>query len=190
MARDALELEDVLLLGVGLIIGLQIVRFVQSAGGGFQFQGTAPGTGGLLSAVPMTVSPGGRAFIQSNEGFSLKPYADAGGQSVYWGHRITAQDPAITGTMAQAQEFFANDIANVESAIDNSVTVALTQDQYDALADLAYNIGTGAFQSSTLVRVLNQGNYQAASQQILAWNKGGTHTARRQAEQARFNGTG
>lgn len=64
-----------------------------------------------------------------------------------------------------------NDITKYEGAVKKCVTVPLYQYEYDAYISLSYNIGTGAFCNSTLVRELNQRNYVAACTEILNWDK-------------------
>ena len=49
----------------------------------------------------------------------------------------------------------------------------LTQNQFDSLVSLTYNIGTGTFEKSTLLKKLNAGDYQGAADQFTVWNKGG-----------------
>lgn len=61
------------------------------------------------------------------------------------------------------------DVTKFEGAIKQCVTAPLTQAEYDAYVDLAYNIGPGAFCGSTLVRKLNAGDYRGACRQILEW---------------------
>lgn len=63
------------------------------------------------------------------------------------------------------------DVQKFEGAIKQCVTVPLYQWEYDAYTQLAYNIGSGAFCSSTLVRLLNAGEYVEACRQILRWNR-------------------
>lgn len=87
------------------------------------------------------------------------------------------------------------DIQRFEGAIKRCVTVPLHQHEYDAYTSLAYNIGGGAFCSSTLVRVLNQGQYAEACRQILRWDRfNGAPlrglTVRRQAEFKKCMGEG
>ena len=65
------------------------------------------------------------------------------------------------------------DITKFEGAVKQCVTVPLHQYEYDAYLSLAYNIGSGAFCSSTLVRELNRGHYEEACRQILRWNRAG-----------------
>jgi lysozyme len=70
------------------------------------------------------------------------------------------------------------DIQKFEGAIKKCVTVPLHQHEYDAFLSLAYNIGPGAFCSSTLVRRLNSGDYESACKEILRWNKAGGRVVR------------
>ena len=63
------------------------------------------------------------------------------------------------------------DIKSFEGAIKSCVKVPLYQWEYDAYTSLAYNIGSGAFCRSTLVKLLNQERYEEACRQILRWNQ-------------------
>lgn len=63
------------------------------------------------------------------------------------------------------------DIEKFEGAIKECVKVPLSQNEYDAFISLSYNIGTGAFCRSTLVKKLNAGDYIGACNQILRWNQ-------------------
>jgi lysozyme len=79
------------------------------------------------------------------------------------------------------------DISKFEGALKQCVKVPLHQREYDSYLSLAYNIGPTAFCNSTLVRLLNQGQYEEACKQILRWDKAGGRvvpglTNRRQAE--------
>lgn len=63
------------------------------------------------------------------------------------------------------------DIQKYEGAVKKCVTVPLFQHEYDAYIDLAYNIGTGAFCNSTLVKKLNADDYSGACREILKWDR-------------------
>ena len=81
---------------------------------------------------------------------------------VKMGDRITAPQ-ALARKLADVQKF--------EGALKQCVTVPLHQYEYDAYISLSYNIGSRAFCNSTLVRVLNQGQYEEACRQILRWDR-------------------
>lgn len=70
------------------------------------------------------------------------------------------------------------DVQKFEGAIKQCVKVPLHQWEYDAYTQLAYNIGSGAFCSSTLVRLLNAGDYAGACAQISRWNRAGGREVR------------
>jgi lysozyme len=93
-------------------------------------------------------------------GFGTTRHAD--GSPVQRGERT---DPvqALTRKLADVQKF--------EGALRQCVRVPLHQHEYDAFLSLAYNIGSGAFCASTLVRLLNDGRYREACEQILRWDK-------------------
>lgn len=79
------------------------------------------------------------------------------------------------------------DVAKYEGAVKQCVRVPLHQYEYDAYISLSYNIGAGNFCGSTLVKVLNAGDYAEACRQILRWDRAQGRqvrglTIRRQAE--------
>lgn len=75
----------------------------------------------------------------------------------------------ITPTQALSRAMV--DIQQFEGAVKECVKVPLSQNEYDAYISLSYNIGTGAFCRSTLVKKLNQEKYVEACQEILKWDK-------------------
>lgn len=74
-------------------------------------------------------------------------------------------------TPTQALQRALKDVQSFESALKRCVKVPLHQYEYDAFLSLSYNIGSNAFCKSTLVKVLNAGNYDEACKQILRWDK-------------------
>lgn len=183
----------------GAILVLEMLRF-RSAAATPTFAGTAPGNGSPLatftSGLPMVVSPNGRAFIKAQEGLSLNAYADAGGRTIGYGHKIQAGEniPAQI-SISEANSLFENDVGHVEETINAAVAVPLSQSQFDALADFVFNVGSGAFQTSTLLRDLNARNYAGAAQQFSVWifsakKVNPTLVNRRRAEQRIFNTPG
>ena len=126
----------------------------------------------------MSVSNKGVDLICEFEGEQLIAYDDGVG---IWtigfgtikypnGVRVKKGD---TCTLEQAKEYMRHDLIEFEHTVNSSVKVPLNQDQFDALVSLAYNIGSSAFKSSTLVKKLNTGDYQGAADQFNVWVNGG-----------------
>ena len=78
----------------------------------------------------------------------------------------------------KALERALSDMQKFEGAIKQCVRVPLYQHEYDAFLSLSYNIGSGAFCNSTLVRKLNMGDHIGACDEILRWNKAGGKVVR------------
>mgnify|MGYP002136974346 CR=1 FL=1 len=92
---------------------------------------------------------------------------------------------------AQAHRYLLEDLAPVEAAVNRMVDAPLSQAQFDALCSLTFNIGIGALARSTLLRLLNGGDYAGAAAQFGRWNRAGKQIlpgliARREAERAMF----
>lgn len=97
-------------------------------------------------------------------------------------------EPGTVWTKARADARFVQHLREFEkevrAAIGNAPT---TQNQFDAMVSLAYNIGSSAFRSSTLLKRHKAGEYGAAREQFKRWNRAGGRvmrglTRRRQAE--------
>ncbi|MEJ5037641.1 lysozyme [Acinetobacter johnsonii] len=127
----------------------------------------------------MTVSPFAVDLICSFEGKRLTAYDDGVGVwTIGFGTTVYPNGIKVkngdTCTEAQAKAYMAHDLKKFESAVNNAVKVPLNQNQFDALVSLAYNIGTGAFSGSTLVKKLNANDNRAAADQFDVWvNTGG-----------------
>ena len=111
-------------------------------------------------------------LIKKHEGLRLKAYLPTPNDvwTIGYGHTRNVR-PGQVISQSQAEDFLRQDLDWVENSLNNSVKVPLKQNQYDALASLVYNIGATNFQSSTLLRKLNTGDYKGASEQFLVWNK-------------------
>jgi len=112
------------------------------------------------------------SMIKEHEGLRLNAYLPTPNDvpTIGYGHTKGVK-LGMTITKAQAEQFLKEDLIWVDNAIARLVKVSLNQNQYDALGSLIYNIGEGAFQTSTLLRKLNSGDYQGAADQFLRWNK-------------------
>ena len=118
----------------------------------------------------LSLSAAGLIGIASHEGFSDTAYIPIAGDVPTIGFGSTAGvQLGDKITVPEALERLHRDVGNAESAIGLCVTVPLSQGEYDAFTSLAFNIGSAAFCSSTLVRKLNGGDYEGACQEIRKW---------------------
>jgi len=103
----------------------------------------------------------------------LEPKRDpVGFWTVGWGHLVTrdlaAPRPAPI-TMDEAEALLAADLAKAARAVLRLIAVSLSDGQYGALIDFAYNVGAGNLEISTLRRVINRGDFAAAPEQLMRW---------------------
>ena len=99
----------------------------------------------------MKTSPKGIALIKEFEGLRLKAYKCPGGVwTIGYGH-TTGVKPGMVISEAQAEEYLKVDLIAFERYL-NGLGLALNQNQFDALISFIYNVGTGNFSNSTLLR--------------------------------------
>ena len=143
----------------------------------------------------MRISAQGIKQLVSEEGLRLEPYNDSAGHAtvgighlIHFGPVTQADVSRFQGfTEAGAIALLAQDLRPREQFVEDAVTVALGQNEFDALVSLVFNIGTGAFAKSTVLRQLNAGARQAAADAFLLWVKGGAGLAdRRRRERELF----
>ena len=124
----------------------------------------------------MKTSDKGIEQIKSFEGFRSMPYQDVVGKwTVGYGHLMIPGDGTVQGspiTMGQATELLRKDLHTAEEAV-NATGVSLTQNEFDALVSFIYNLGVGAFQRSTLLKLLKTGNKEAAAKEFPKWSMAG-----------------
>jgi GH24 family phage-related lysozyme (muramidase) len=127
-----------------------------------------------IKAVEVISKPGIKniELIKKHEGLRLQAYLPTKDDkwTIGYGHTKTAHKGMVI-TEERAEELLRQDLDWVEDAIAKLVKVKLTQNQYDALASLIFNIGEGNFTKSSVLRELNEGNYQASADAFLMWNK-------------------
>ena len=135
----------------------------------------------------------GLALTEQFEGCRLTAYQDqVGVLTIGYGHTGADVRPGMTISLEEAEALLAKDVSNAVACVNRAVTVALIQEEFDSLVDFVFNLGAGAFQQSTLLRLLNAGEFAAAAAQFALWDRaGGAEVAgllrRRQAETALFN---
>ena len=116
-------------------------------------------------------------MIKGFEGLWLKAYQDvAGVWTIGWGStryangtRVKKGDVLLNRECAD--DLFDRTLAPFEDVVNRAVKVPLTQNQFNALVDFAYNVGDGALEISTLLKRLNAGDYEGAAEQFLVWDE-------------------
>jgi lysozyme len=112
----------------------------------------------------------GKQFVHSFESCKLEAYFDSGRvATIGYGH-IRGVKMGDTCTQAQADAWYDEDTDEAEAAVNDLVKVPLSQNQFDALVSFTFNCGIAALRNSTLLRLLNAGDYDGARDQFGRWN--------------------
>ena len=129
---------------------------------------------------------------KSFEGCRLSAYLDSVRvPTIGFGHTKDVQI-GDTCTQDQADEWLIDDLHDALASVQNNVTVPLADDELSALVDFVFNVGGKNFAHSTLLRLLNAGDFAGAENEFLKWNHAGGQvlaglTRRRRAEAAMFD---
>ena len=122
----------------------------------------------------MKISQKGIDFIKSHEALRLKAYQDSKGVwTIGWGHTKGVK-PGDVITRAQAEQFIRDDFAWVERTLNADLVIGrdnplVTQNEFDALCSLVFNIGSQAYLDSTVRRKIKQGDKMAAARAFKLW---------------------
>ena len=132
----------------------------------------------------MKTSDHGKKQIIAWEGFEPRVYSDAAGKlTIGVGHLLTPSELSsgkiwIEGapvryadglSASQILELLGQDLEGAEAAVNNGVEVELSQNQFDALVSFCFNVGAAAFRASTLLKLLNRGQYDDVPAQLRRW---------------------
>lgn len=140
------------------------------------------------------------SLIKISEGFSAKPYpCPAGIPTIGYGSTRYADGAPVKLTDSPITENAAAAIVmatlNKEyvPAVSRYVTRPITQGQFDALVDFAYNAGVQNLRTSTLLKLVNAGDFKGAAKEFGKWTRGGGKmlpglVKRREAERKLFEG--
>jgi lysozyme len=139
----------------------------------------------------MRTSQRGLSLIKSFEGLRLLAYRDAVGVWTIGYGATRGVKAGMSITKEQAERMLLNDVQRFEPEVERLVQVPLTGNQWDALVSFTYNLGAANLESSTLLRLLNRGDYAGAAGQFPRWNKAGGKVLtglvrRREAERVLF----
>jgi lysozyme len=125
----------------------------------------------------MKLDDAGYNLIKGFEGLYLHAYKDdAGVWTIGWGSTRYANGKKVQPGDVLVNRECADDLLEVtmgqyEEAVNTLVKRPISQNQFNACVSLAYNIGTGGFEGSSVLRELNAGNVQAAADAFLLWDK-------------------
>ncbi|WP_090138273.1 lysozyme [Kosakonia oryziphila] len=144
----------------------------------------------------MITSEKGIRLIKQFEGCRLTAYQDSVGVWTLgygWTHPVDGKPVKRGMTIDQvtADRLLKTGLVGYENDVLKVVRVKLTQGQFDALVSFAYNVGSRALSTSTLLKKLNAGDYDGAANEFLRWNKADGQvlaglSRRREAELALF----
>ncbi len=131
------------------------------------------------------------ALLRDLEGLALVPYRDGKGWSVGYGHWSEKRPGSVT--QIEAERMLADDASAAVLAVTSLVRVVLNDDERDALTLLVFNIGSGNFADSTLLKKLNAGDRAGAAAEFDVWRMSGGEVLpglvrRRAQERALFEG--
>lgn len=121
----------------------------------------------------MTTSNIGIELIKRHEGLRLQAYkCPADVWTIGYGHTRTAKQGLVI-TPLQAQELLKEDLLTAENAVNN-LHLNVNQVQFDALVSFVFNLGSGNFQRSTLLKKIKaNANDPAISSEFAKWIRGG-----------------
>jgi lysozyme len=144
----------------------------------------------IINDKIMAITKSTEDLIATFEGKENKAYQDAKGLwTIGVGHLIKSDEKYLLNTVLtdqQVEDLFKSDLKWCDEAVQESVRVPLTQNQYDALYSLCFNIGADHFKQSEVVQHLNRFDYKGAANAFLNWNKPAVLKKRREQEREVF----
>ena len=141
----------------------------------------------------MEISQEGLSLIKKFEGCELESYKCAAGVWTIGYGSTNGVEEGMEISQERADMLLLEDVEVFEEAVNKLVEVPLEQNQFDALVSWTFNLGSTNLQNSTLLKVLNNEDYEGVPSQIKRWNKAGGEVLqglvrRREAEALLFEG--
>ena len=136
----------------------------------------------------MQTSEHGLQLLKQWEGFKLQLYKDSAGLPTIGVGHLLKKDELASGRIVisgvpvefgdglgeeQVTSLLQQDLQPAEDTVNSGVKVVLDQNQFDALVSFTFNSGAQAFADSTLLKMLNQGSYDAVPDQLRRWVRAG-----------------
>ncbi len=139
----------------------------------------------------MKISEDGLELIKKFEGCETTAYQDSVGVwTIGFGHTKGVEE-GQTCSIEDAESMLANEMDEYEGYINNMVKVDLQQHEFDALVAWVYNLGPTNLGESTMLKVLNGGQFDRVPEEMNRWTRAGGKileglVRRRQAESLMF----
>ena len=140
----------------------------------------------------MNLNKDGLDLIKNFEGCKLTVYADGAGlPTVGYGHMDRTMTIGNTIDQEEANTLLDVDLTRTENVLRKYIKVIITDNQFSALVSLAFNIGVGNFVKSTLLKLVNEEEFDDAAKEFMKWDHLGQDLSvglmrRREAEKALF----
>ena len=111
-------------------------------------------------------------IIAQEEGFEPEPYLDVGGVlTIGFGHTRKPLPDHVTEE--EARVLLQEDLSDAEQAVERLVTVPISEWQFGALVSFTFNVGQGNLARSTLLRLVNEGEFDMAAGEFRKWRRAG-----------------
>ena len=121
----------------------------------------------------MKISEEGVSLIKNYEGCRLEAYQDSVGIWTIGYGVIKGVKEGDKINQEEADHLLQEELPEYEGYINDMIKVPLEQCQFDALVCWVYNLGPNNLKDSTLLKVINEKNYEDVPEQIKRWNKAG-----------------
>jgi len=141
----------------------------------------------------MKISQEGLSLIKKFEGCELEAYKCAAGVWTIGYGSTKGVKEGDTLTEEETDNLLLHEMDEYEGYVLEAVEMPLSQHQFDAIVSWTFNLGPSNLKASTMLKVLNKGNYEDVPAQIKRWNKAGGKVLeglirRREAEALLFEG--
>ena len=111
-------------------------------------------------------------FVKLNEGFRSTVYTCTAGKRTI-GYGFTSNSIVAKGTITkeEATVILRGYVENCKAVVNRLVKVKLNQNQEAVLIDFVYHFGSGAFANSTLLKVINESQFDKVPAELSKWVK-------------------